>query len=378
MSVAETKPQTREIAPISQPDAALETGYLVDTGRFEHLWRVATSFSKSSLVPDAFKRQPDNCFIACQLALRLRVDPFALMQNTYIVHGKPGFESKLVIGLLNTSSKTIGPVRYRFSGEGDAYGCEAVVIDAFTEEELVGPKVDWQLVKAEGWNKPKKSEPSKWATMPELMFRYRAAMFLARAHYPEVLLGIQTREEVEEQAIDAEIVAAPQDLDALTDKLEGETAELPTQTRSGAKVGYISSKECEEFTIALGLTESPEQVDRLLGTWNPGKSDSLQDWAGDLGRDQKSLLASRATDPPAETPQQGNGDATPEPTPDDPRPEYLDALAAATTLSAVDQVRREWRARWQTAEDMAWAKVKAEERKQQIRPKQEPDGEPRE
>jgi hypothetical protein len=320
MSVATQQPETksREIAPISQPDAPAATGFLVDTGRFEHLWRIATCFAKSDLVPDVFKRKPDNCFIAAQLSLRLGVDLFALMQNLYIVHGKPGFESKLVIGLLNGSNKTIGPVRYRFSGEGDDYGCEAVVVDAFTEEELVGPKVDWKTVKAEGWNKPKKSEPSKWQTMPELMFRYRAAMFLARAHYPEVMLGIQTRDELEDSAIDAEIVPPPNDLEALTDRLEAEGT-------SGNGNGEEAAAEPQP-----DATEPAEA----------------------------------ATDAPVDDP----------PAPDDPRPEFLDALAGATTLSGVDQVRREWRARWQTAIDMAWAKVKAEERKEQIRPKEEPRG----
>jgi hypothetical protein len=314
MSVTETKPQPREIAPISQPDADLSTGYLVDTGRFEHLWRIATSFANSSLVPDVFKGKKDDCFIATQLAVRLGVDPFALMQSLYIVHGKPAFEAKLSIALLHGSGKIRGPIRYRFDGDGDDYGCTAIVTDDHTGDEIEGPKVTREMVVAEGWDKPKKSQISKWVTMPELMFRYRAASFLVRTHYPDVTLGVQTREELEDSVVDVAVVAPPQDLDALADKLEGETVD-PTDG-NGADA-----------------TEPAEA----------------------------------ATDAPAEDP----------PAPYDPRPEFLDALAAATTLSGVDQVRREWRGRWETADDMTWAKTKAEERKQQIRPKEEPDGEAR-
>ena len=39
---------------------------------------------------------------------------------------------------------------------------------------------------------------SKWKTMPRQMMTYRAASFFARAHCPEVLLGIQTVEEVQD------------------------------------------------------------------------------------------------------------------------------------------------------------------------------------
>ena len=52
-----------------------------------------------------------------------------------------------------------------------------------------------QMAADEGWlNKP----GSKWKTMPRQMMMYRAAAFFARAHCPEVLLGIQTVEEVQD------------------------------------------------------------------------------------------------------------------------------------------------------------------------------------
>jgi hypothetical protein len=49
------------------------------------------------------------------------------------------------------------------------------------------------MVKSEGWlAKP----GSKWKTMPELMFRYRAAAFFGRLYAPDILMGMQTAEEV--------------------------------------------------------------------------------------------------------------------------------------------------------------------------------------
>jgi hypothetical protein len=49
------------------------------------------------------------------------------------------------------------------------------------------------MAKAEGWLD---KAGSKWKTMPELMLKYRAAAFFGRLYAPEVLMGMQTSEEV--------------------------------------------------------------------------------------------------------------------------------------------------------------------------------------
>jgi hypothetical protein len=69
------------------------------------------------------------------------------------------------------------------------------------------------MVKGEKWNEDKKSKTgyvqvSKWKTMPDMMYRYRAASFLIRTHYPEVTLGLLSREELEEEVIDVESTLA--------------------------------------------------------------------------------------------------------------------------------------------------------------------------
>lgn len=171
------------------------TAFLTDPGAFNHLWRVATGYSRSKLVPMAFQGKVDDCFIICQLAIRMRVDPFMLMQATYVVHGRPGFEAKLAIALLNASGKIRGTLKTTFSGDGDDYGCTAIAVDAQSGETITGPRITWKIVKAERWNA---KEGSKWLTMPEMMFIYRACSWFIRANYPEVLMGMQTLEEVED------------------------------------------------------------------------------------------------------------------------------------------------------------------------------------
>ena len=52
-----------------------------------------------------------------------------------------------------------------------------------------------QMADAEGWTK---KNGSKWKTMPELMLSYRAATFFGRMYCPDLLMGMQTADEVED------------------------------------------------------------------------------------------------------------------------------------------------------------------------------------
>ncbi|MEJ5241927.1 MAG: hypothetical protein WHS87_12080 [Anaerolineales bacterium] len=179
-----------------------ETSLYFNVAKFEHAQRIASLFSSSTMVPDHFQGNIANCLIALNYADRLKADPFMVMQNMYIVHGRPGVEAKLVIALINQSGKYSEPLKFRFEGSGDDYGCTAWTREAKSGEVVEGPKVTWKMVKSEGWDKDKinkktgYTQTSKWKTMPEMMFRYRAASYFANVHCPELKLGMQTVEEI--------------------------------------------------------------------------------------------------------------------------------------------------------------------------------------
>jgi len=166
---------------------------------FEHIQRVAKIFASSTMVPSHFRGNLGNCLIALDYAARIKANPFMVMQNMYIVHGRPGIEGKLVIALVNQSGR-FEPLEF----EEDDEGCFAYAKEKASGKILKGPKVTWEMVKAEGWDQPKQMRDgkgmikSKWETMPQLMFRYRAATFFARTYCPEVLLGMLTTEEIED------------------------------------------------------------------------------------------------------------------------------------------------------------------------------------
>lgn len=163
----------------------------LDVGMFEQAQRVAKMLSTSTMVPDHFRGNIGNCMIALNFASRVNLDPFMAMQSMYIVHGKPGLEGKLAIALLNKSG-SFTSLQFRFEGEGRTRSCTAYATRISTGD-VCEQTVSMAMVEAEGWKKNK-----KWVNMPDLMFQYRSASFFIKVHAPEVLMGMQTKEELDD------------------------------------------------------------------------------------------------------------------------------------------------------------------------------------
>jgi ribosomal protein S18 len=210
----------------------IETGdfaNLLDTRKFEHMWRVASLYAKSKMVPEHYRGSPEDVFVAAQMAVRLGVDIFMFLQNTYVIHGKPGMEAKLAIALVNSRGPFDGPIQWKFEGDGEKRKCTAFARHRRTGE-ICEATVSWDMVKKEGWaDKP----GSKWKSIPDVMFRYRAATFLARLYAPECLMGMQTVDELDDtprRFVDAQVLPSGESkASRLADRL-GSSAETPAPT----------------------------------------------------------------------------------------------------------------------------------------------------
>lgn len=159
---------------------------------FNHAQRVAKMLCQSKLIPADYQNNIPNTMIALEMANRIGASPLMVMQNLYIVHGKPGWSSTFIIAAINASRK-FSPLRFDISGEGDEYGCTAWARELSTGDRLEGSRITIAMAKAEGWST---KAGSKWKTMPDQMLRYRAATFFGRLYAPEILMGMQTQDEL--------------------------------------------------------------------------------------------------------------------------------------------------------------------------------------
>ena len=194
-------PESKELMQVA-PEQALDmstiqtSNLLLNTKALAMINRLADRYANSGMVPDTYKGKPDNCFTALELASRMDVSPVLVMQNLYIVQGKPSWAGQACKALIDGSGK-FADSEYVLVGNpaDDTWGCYLQAVNVKTGKLVKGSTVTMKLAKDEGWlNK----NGSKWKTMPEQMMKYRAAAFFARTECPEVLMGFQTADEVQD------------------------------------------------------------------------------------------------------------------------------------------------------------------------------------
>ena len=163
-----------------------------EVSSFEMIQRQAKMLAASTLIPKEFQGNLANCAIGLEIANRLQASPFMVIQNIDIIHGRPSFRAQFLIAMVNASGR-FSPLRFKFEGKGETRSCQAYATSREGGEVCEGPIVTWAMAKAEGWTN---KTGSKWQTMPDLMFTYRAGAFFARIYAPDITLGMQTSEEM--------------------------------------------------------------------------------------------------------------------------------------------------------------------------------------
>lgn len=212
---------------------------------------MALDMAYSDLVPDMYRfKETDpekmaiaerkavaNCMIAMNMALRMGAEPLMVMQNMYIVQGRPSWSSKFLIATVNTCGR-FTPMQYKIENKGkigvlkatravwkllpgesqkrkvmesydetaykdmDDITCVAYATDLASGKELISSVVSIKMACLEGWYD---KDGSKWKTMPEKMLRYRAASFWTNEYAPEISMGMRTEEEIQD-IVDTEYV----------------------------------------------------------------------------------------------------------------------------------------------------------------------------
>lgn len=178
----------------------VSTNVFTTIENFKEIFDIGKMFSSSTLVPQAYQGKPMDCTIAVDMANRMGVSPMMVMQNLYVVKGKPQWSGQACTSLIMASNK-FKDAKHVYTGEKgtDTWGCYLQAIRTKDGEVVKGPEVTIAMAKAEGWYSKKDkygNETSKWQTMPELMLAYRASAFFARVHIPNSLMGVSVEGEV--------------------------------------------------------------------------------------------------------------------------------------------------------------------------------------
>ena len=163
---------------------------------FEKLMEMSSMLSKSTIVPVMYQNRPENCFIALDMASRMGISPMIVMQNLYVVQGKPSWSGSAIASMIR-SSKNFKNVELVYVGqEGtDNWGAYVQAENVNNGRVIKGGTVTIGTAKKEGWYQ---KGGSKWQTIPYQMLGYRAYAWFGRLYCPEILMGLQTTDEMED------------------------------------------------------------------------------------------------------------------------------------------------------------------------------------
>lgn len=259
---------------------------LLNLEAFELSQRVAKMLSSSTLVPEQYRsvikvkagkdqsgqwmyrdeENPNglsNCIIALNMANRMGADPLMIMQNLYLIEGRPSWSSQFIMASINSCGR-FSALRFDLEDLGEKeveyqetvwsnrqkqtvtkkikiqnFACTAWAIERETGERLNSSKITIEMAVKEGWYQ---KNGSKWQTMPEQMLRYRAASFFGRVYAPELLMGLKSAEEEQDQIID---VTPDQEL-----VVKADTAQLKREILAVKSPAELSALEEKVFDIA--------------------------------------------------------------------------------------------------------------------------------
>ena len=170
-----------------------ESSIYQTTESFEFAQRQAKSLCQSQLVPTQYQGQNglSNCLVALEMSKRMNLSPLTVMQNLNVIHGKPTWSAQFI------SSQIIGCGRFKnfdyiVTGKDDSLSVQCQAIRLEDNKLVKGTAVSMKMAQKEGWTAKNK----KYQSMPEIMLKARASTFFGRQYIPDLLLGVQTSEEV--------------------------------------------------------------------------------------------------------------------------------------------------------------------------------------
>lgn len=318
------------------------SGVFDNLAAWETYEKMAQYLANSSIVPREYAKNAGACLLALDMALRLQMQPLAVMQNIYIVHGRPSFSGQFYISRLN-SCGLFSRLKFTMveTGEDVVLGkkrmknveCRATAVELATGEKLVGPPVSLKMAAELGWtlNGP------KWEHYPDLMLRYRAASFFGKTFCPEVMQGFQTAEELDD--------AGAEDRQTSNRVAFATAAPAPVDAPENEEKTPVEG----DFLAAVDAAQTPDEL-RAVGE-AVAKAGLSADACARLRASFAKRLAElkQAAAPQLET--------EPEPAPEPPSkpaakprratkktPTVAEEIAAATTFDALNEIAERVRA----------------------------------
>lgn len=216
-----------------------------------------------------------NCLLALNMSSRLGADPLMIMQNLYLIEGRPAWSSQFIIAGINSCGR-FTTLQFEFTDLGnkdiaytetawnngnketlnksvnmDDFSCVAWATDKASGKVVKSSPITLEMAIQEGWYFKK---GSKWQTMAQQMAMYRAAAFFGRVYAPEVTMGIYTKDEVEDFTEARDVTPKQQN------NQPSAISQVNQMQASDPAIEYIDDEQVDILTKMIACITNPDSI----------------------------------------------------------------------------------------------------------------------
>lgn len=247
MSLIETSNAERKLASSIDPNVTHNLAISDKAGgisfvSMEEVMNFAKLMSLSSVaIPKHLRGNPGACLAVCIQALEWSMSPFSVANKSYSVNDRLSYEAQLVEAVILRRAPIKGRPKIEYNGDGEARVCK---IWAELRDEP-GEIVSYESPKF-GKITPKNSP--LWKADPDQQHFYYSVRAWCRRHFPDVLLGVYARDEIEDHPeLAAAVGVSPRPATkGLSNKLEA----LARKSDHDKETGEIIEHEATHQTSA--------------------------------------------------------------------------------------------------------------------------------
>jgi hypothetical protein len=235
-------------------------------------------------IPKHMRDNPGACMAVTMQALRWEMDPFSVANKSYFVNDRLAYEAQLVHAVISARAPIRGRLKVEYTGEGPSRRCK--VWARLRDEDEV---VDYESPPFASIN-PKNSP--LWKNDPDQQLFYFASRSFARRHFPDVIMGVLTRDEIEDSTPMRDVT--PQNGGArLAERLSAGALAAPVT--DGAQ-GFDADSVIDQVDAKAGVTGEPqtEEGPSLLDEARQQATDGLSvfnKWMESLSLEDRHALA---------------------------------------------------------------------------------------
>ena len=147
-------------------------------------------------IPKHLRTNPGACMAVTLQAVEWRMSAYAVANKSYSVNDRLAYESQLIQAVILQRAPIKGRFKVRYEGEGAKRKCTVTAtLNDGSDEAVDYTSPEFGLIN------PKNSP--LWKTDPDQQLFYYSGRALCRRHFPDVLLGVYAKDEIEDAPRDA-------------------------------------------------------------------------------------------------------------------------------------------------------------------------------